>query len=59
MCPACRRPVAQCACKSAAPSPGAPDGVVRVLRETNGRGGKAVTVVRGMHGDAAALVNLG
>ena len=58
MCPVCRRPIAQCACSKAAPA--APsDGIVRVLRETKGRGGKAVTVVRGAPGDAAALVRLG
>lgn len=59
MCPACRRPVAQCACSQAAPSAGAADGIVRVLRETKGRGGKAVTVVRGVPGDAATLLQLG
>jgi translation initiation factor 1 len=58
MCPACRRPVAQCTCRQAQPAP-ASDGVVRVLRETKGRGGKAVTVVRGVPVDAAALVKLG
>ena len=58
MCPQCRRPVASCTCRqAAAPAPG--DGIVRVLRETKGRGGKAVTVVRGAPGDAAALVKLG
>lgn len=57
MCPACRRPVAQCACRQAAPAvPG--DGIVRVQRETKGRGGKAVTVVRGVPGDAAGLARL-
>lgn len=59
MCPACRRPVAQCTCSKAA-APAAPsDGIVRVLRETKGRGGKAVTVVRGAPGDAAELARLG
>jgi translation initiation factor 1 len=58
MCPACRRPVAQCTCRAAAPAP-AGDGIVRVLRETKGRGGKAVTVVRGVPVDAAALAKLG
>ena len=57
MCPACRRPVAQCACK-ATPAP-AGDGIVRVSREVAGRGGKAVTVVRGLALDAAALALLG
>lgn len=58
MCPACRRPVAQCSCSRAAPPPPT-DGIVRVLRETKGRGGKAVTVVRGVPADAAALAKLG
>ena len=58
MCPACRRPVAPCICGQAAPAP-AGDGIVRVLRETKGRGGKAVTVVRGVPVQAAALVKLG
>jgi translation initiation factor 1 len=58
MCPTCRRPVAQCTCRKAAAAP-AGDGIVRVQRETKGRGGKAVTVVRGAPGDAAALVKLG
>ena len=50
MCPGCRRPVAQCSCRSAQAAP-AGDGFVRVLRETKGRGGKAVTVVRGIPPD--------
>ena len=58
MCPACRRPVAQCTCRQAAQAP-AGDGIARVLRETKGRGGKAVTVVRGVPVDGAALVKLG
>jgi translation initiation factor 1 len=57
MCPACRRPVAQCTCRQAVAPAG--DGIVRVQRETKGRGGKAVTVVRGAPVDAAALVKLG
>ena len=57
MCPACRRPIAQCNCSKAAP-PAASDGIVRVLRETKGRGGKAVTVVRGLALDDAALTQL-
>ena len=59
MCPACRRPIAQCSCRTAAaPLPPA-DGIVRVQRETKGRGGKAVTIVRGAPVDAAGLVKLG
>ena len=41
MCLRCRQPVAQCTCRAAAPRP-VGDGVVRVSRETKGRGGKGV-----------------
>ncbi len=58
MCPACRQPLADCRCASAAAVP-AGDGVARVRRETSGRGGKAVTVVRGLPLDAVALAALG
>ena len=57
MCPACRRPVAQCACQAAAAPLG--DGKVRVWLETKGRKGKGVTVVQGLPLDAAALALLG
>ncbi len=57
MCPDCSQPVAQCVCKLAAVPAG--DGTVRVSRETKGRGGKAVTLVRGVLLDAAALTDLG
>lgn len=57
MCPDCRQPVAQCGCKQAAVPTG--DGVVRVSRETKGRGGKAVTLVKGALLDATALADLG
>lgn len=47
MCPDCGRPIAQCAC--GAPAPAATrDGVVRVARETKGRKGKGVTLIRGV-----------
>jgi translation initiation factor 1 len=58
MCPACRRPLAQCVCARARRSP-AGDGVARVSRETKGRGGKTVTLVRGLPLDDAALAALG
>jgi translation initiation factor 1 len=58
MCPVCRRAQAACLCK-AAPKPPAGDGIVRVSRETQGRGGKAVTLVRGLALDDAALAVLG
>jgi translation initiation factor 1 len=58
MCPGCRQPLAQCVCRQAAPLP-ASDGIVRVSRETKGRGGKSVTLVKGLALDATALVALG
>ena len=46
MCPDCRQPIAQCVCKKSVAPP--TDGVVRLFFETKGRGGKGVTVVRGL-----------
>jgi len=57
MCPACRRPLAACACAAARAPAG--DGVVRVGRESKGRGGKTVTLVRGLALGADALAALG
>jgi translation initiation factor 1 len=58
-CPTCRRPVAACTCRGAAASaPARPDGIVRVSRETGGRGGKTVTLVRGVPLAADALAEL-
>ena len=58
MCPACREPVAQCRCAAARPVV-ATDGVVRVSRETKGRGGKAVTLVKGVGLEPLPLEQLG
>ena len=33
------------------------DGIVRVFREKSGRGGKTVTIVRGLTGDLAAVAS--
>ncbi|WP_137175992.1 translation initiation factor Sui1 [Massilia sp. HP4] len=57
MCPACRMPLAACACQARAAPVG--DGVVRVSRQSNGRGGKTVTLVKGVALDPVALVLLG
>lgn len=57
MCPACRLPAKQCQCKANAAPKG--DGVVRVSRQTKGRGGKTVTLVKGLALDADALALLG
>lgn len=58
MCPACRKPVAQCNCRRAA-APTVAAGPVRVRRETKGRAGKGVTVIVGVPLDAAGLAELG
>ncbi|MGF6724534.1 translation initiation factor 1 [Paraburkholderia sp. GAS41] len=59
MCPECRQALAACICKSVAQTLPAGDGVVRVMRETKGRGGKSVTIVRGLALDPLALASLG
>lgn len=59
MCPECRQPVDQCRCNTAAKVLPSADGVVRVSRETKGRAGKGVTLVRGLALDPVALVALG
>ena len=56
MCPACRRPIAGCVC--AAKEVPAGDGIVRVSRETKGRAGKGVTLVKGLALEDAALTQL-
>jgi translation initiation factor 1 len=56
-CPTCRQATADCRCGQPAVPPG--DGIVRVSRETQGRGGKAVTLVRGVPLQGEALAALG
>ena len=56
ICPGCRHPVAACVCgKKIIP---AGDGIVRVSRETKGRKGKGVTLIKGLPLDEAALTAL-
>ena len=57
MCPGCRLALAQCACLAKTAPAG--DGVVRVALHTKGRGGKSVTIVKGLALDAMALAVLG
>lgn len=62
MCPDCRKPVAGCVCrqvKALATPGGKSGGAVLVSRESKGRGGKSVTVVKGLPLDAIALARLG
>ena len=57
ICPGCDGPQGSCSCRT--PRAGPPgDGVVRVSRETKGRGGKAVTLVAGVPLDAQGLAAL-
>lgn len=58
ICPGCREAVAHCTCGSGKPRVAPGDGVVRVARETKGRGGKCVTTVRGVPLAAEALEDL-
>jgi translation initiation factor 1 len=60
MCPECRQPLAACACAANAAQARrqAGDGIVRVSRETKGRGGKTTTVVRGVAWDLDATAAL-
>jgi translation initiation factor 1 len=54
LCPECTRPLADCRCRRSKPAQPtaavapAGDGIVRVGRETKGRKGKGVTVIRGV-----------
>lgn len=57
MCPDCRQPQDGCTCSRSAIPAG--DGIVRVSRDAKGRGGKVVTVVRGVLLEADALAALG
>ena len=57
MCPVCRQPVANCICKARLiPQT---NGAVRISLQTKGRGGKSVTLVKGLPLDTAALAVLG
>lgn len=58
MCPECRRALGDCTCKTGQAAV-LGDGQVRVSRQTKGRGGKCVTLVKGVALDAIALAALG
>lgn len=57
LCPQCHRAIVACVCGTDRPA-GAGDGVVRIRRESKGRGGKAVTVIEGIpeHPDKLKLI---
>lgn len=58
-CPACRQALTACSCATEARQAVLGDGRVRVSREKAGRGGKTVTVVRGLALNADDLAALG
>ena len=55
LCPDCGVVKADCRCRLLKASTPEGDGIVRLKRETKGRGGKAVTLVTGLPDDPAAL----
>ncbi len=58
-CPTCGQPWKRCRCEQPAPPTGKKsDGIVRVMRDRKGRGGKTVTVITGVPGDHEALAAL-
>ena len=54
ICPYCGRPIPGCLCRKKPAAP-AGDGIVRVRRESKGRGGKTVTVITGVPLDDGKL----
>ena len=57
VCPKCRLRTSACRCGKEEPAPPG-DGIVRVRRETKGRGGKTVTTVSGVPLGSGAVRNL-
>ena len=56
-CPQCQRPVIDCVCGKDRPA-ALGDGIVRLHRETKGRGGKAVTIIKGLPLERSELKTL-
>lgn len=62
LCPDCGKPVSRCTCKKnkkAAAQNVPSDGIVRLRREVNGRGGKTVIIITGLPLEEKALKELG
>lgn len=58
-CPTCGQPYKRCQCGQQASQPvRKSDGIVRVMRDRKGRGGKTVTVIDGVMGSEAELTTL-
>lgn len=58
ICPGCLRPAADCVCKDRSRPRDGGDGTVRIGRETKGRKGAGVTLIRGLPLADAALKTL-
>lgn len=58
LCAECELPVGSCVCRRTVQAQFPSDGFVRVRRETQGRGGKTVTVVLGLAGPPSKLAAL-
>ena len=56
ICPGCGNPVKQCTCRKQTAPIG--DGNVRVSRETKGRKGRGVTLIKGLAVDAVTLASM-
>ena len=56
ICPYCDKPIKQCVCRKQKSSFG--DGNVRVSRETKGRKGKGVTLIKGLDMNSDALASI-
>ncbi|MEG3639630.1 translation initiation factor Sui1 [Magnetococcus sp. PR-3] len=57
ICPSCGKVAKQCSCARKKQQPPS-DGIVRISRETKGRKGKGVTLIKGLSLDSAALVKM-
>jgi len=57
ICPGCGEPAKTCACRKRRGDDSS-DGIVRIRRETRGRGGKTVTVILGVPLDEQGVRNL-
>ena len=61
MCPTCGRPLKKCSCKDRQAKKGTDlksDGIIRIKRETKGRGGKTVTTISGFAENDDAIKQL-
>ena len=56
LCPGCRHPVKTCICKDSARQSG--DGIIRLERQTKGRNGKPVVIIKGLPLSEAELKKL-